>query len=130
MEKSCFPRDAIGEIFRYSRGIPRLINIVCDNSLLIGYAIGQEKIKRKIVQEAIDDLESGQRRFGRALESRAIHSTKKPKESRIEKSKEKSAKKATPPLTLWPYVLLSRIYLFFFGAGRNKGRVFNHGKSE
>ncbi|MEJ2727372.1 MAG: AAA family ATPase [Deltaproteobacteria bacterium] len=43
-------------IWTYSKGIPRAINIICDNSLLTGYSIGQQRINSSIVKEVIDDL--------------------------------------------------------------------------
>jgi general secretion pathway protein A len=51
-----FPKKAIKEIYRISRGIPRLINILCDNSLLNGYASEQMVIHKKLVKEAAKDL--------------------------------------------------------------------------
>mgnify|MGYP003681882887 CR=1 FL=1 len=54
---SIFADKAVEEIFNYSKGIPRLINILCDNSLLAGYAADQRQIDRKIVRECIGDLE-------------------------------------------------------------------------
>ena len=38
------PDDAISLISRYSKGIPRVINILCDNAFLIGYALSQKKL--------------------------------------------------------------------------------------
>jgi general secretion pathway protein A len=58
LETSCYTEKAIDEIFRYSKGIPRLINILCDNSLIAGYAMDKKKIDEKIVQEAIAELEA------------------------------------------------------------------------
>ena len=52
-----FTPKALKEIYRYSKGIPRLINIVCDNALLTGYAIDQKVIGPKIILEVIDHLE-------------------------------------------------------------------------
>ena len=43
-------------VWQYSRGIPRRINVLCDNAFLIGYALGHKKIKRKVVAEAIEDI--------------------------------------------------------------------------
>ena len=57
LENSCYTEKAIDEIFRYSKGIPRLINILCDHSLTVGYAIDKKKIDEKIVKEAIAELE-------------------------------------------------------------------------
>jgi general secretion pathway protein A len=56
-----FNESAIKEIYNYSQGIPRLINIVCDNALLTGFATEQGRINKKIVQNVISDLESGAR---------------------------------------------------------------------
>ena len=39
-----------------SRGIPRTINTLCDNALLIGFALQQRKISAAAMIEAIDDL--------------------------------------------------------------------------
>ncbi|MEJ2098662.1 MAG: AAA family ATPase [Desulfobacterales bacterium] len=43
-------------IWSYSQGIPRTINILCDNSLLAGYALERKRIDSAIVEEAIQDL--------------------------------------------------------------------------
>jgi len=61
METPCFTEKAIDEIFRYSNGVPRTINILCENSLTIGYAMDGKRIDEKIIKDAIDDLEAGQR---------------------------------------------------------------------
>ncbi|HPE06933.1 MAG TPA: AAA family ATPase [Smithellaceae bacterium] len=52
-----FDDGAIREIFRYSQGIPRLINIVCDNALLTGFSREQARIGGNIIQSVIRDLE-------------------------------------------------------------------------
>jgi general secretion pathway protein A len=54
---SVFDRGAIKEIYRYSRGIPRLVNIVCDNALLTGFSKDVKLIGRSIIREVIRDLE-------------------------------------------------------------------------
>jgi general secretion pathway protein A len=51
-----FTPDAIQEIAYYSHGVPRLINVLCDNALLIAYATSQKRITTDIVREAADDL--------------------------------------------------------------------------
>ena len=51
-----FTSKAIQEIFQYSKGIPRLINIICDNALLTGYTTDQKVIGHKIIHEVIDHL--------------------------------------------------------------------------
>ncbi|MFB3926458.1 MAG: ExeA family protein [Syntrophales bacterium] len=56
-----FDSGALKEIYRYSGGIPRLINIVCDNALLTGYASETRKIGRRIIREVIDHMEGAGR---------------------------------------------------------------------
>jgi len=51
-----FTRDAEDRIFEISTGIPRLVNIVCDNALVIGYALGKRRIGAEVVSEAAADL--------------------------------------------------------------------------
>ncbi len=51
-----FTEKAIKEIYRRSGGIPRLINILCDNALLNGFALDQKKVNEKSVQEVSTDL--------------------------------------------------------------------------
>jgi general secretion pathway protein A len=52
-----FTNDAINEIYDRSGGIPRLVNIICDNALLNGYAQDQKAVDRKSVREAAKDLD-------------------------------------------------------------------------
>jgi general secretion pathway protein A len=52
-----FDPKAIDKIYKYTKGIPRLINIVCDNALLTGYANEQEMIGKPVIREVIRDLE-------------------------------------------------------------------------
>lgn len=56
-DQNIFTRKALNRIFRYTKGLPRLINIVCDNALLTGYATEQKVIGYKIVGEVINNLE-------------------------------------------------------------------------
>jgi general secretion pathway protein A len=51
-----FTDQAIQEIYRRSGGIPRLINILCDNALLNGYALDQKQVGEKSIREVSVDL--------------------------------------------------------------------------
>jgi general secretion pathway protein A len=51
-----FPRGTVSEIARYSKGTPRLINIICDNALLIAYAESQKKVTADVIKEVARDL--------------------------------------------------------------------------
>lgn len=52
-----FDDGAMKEIFRYSKGIPRLINIVGDNALLTGFSRDKKRIGKSIIKSAIRDIE-------------------------------------------------------------------------
>ena len=51
-----FANKATKTIWAYSDGIPRTINIICDNALLTGYSKDSKRIDSSIVQEVIKDL--------------------------------------------------------------------------
>lgn len=55
-ELNIFTSDAVDAIYRYSRGTPRLINVLCDNALLTGYALAKKQIDRSIIEEVSRDL--------------------------------------------------------------------------
>lgn len=56
-----FTDKAIDHIYRYSDGVPRLINIVCDRVLLAGYVLEKKKISHDIIIKCIRELEWGKR---------------------------------------------------------------------
>lgn len=51
-----FTREAEDQIYHFSRGVPRLVNVVCDNALVIGYALGKKRIGADLIKEAAADL--------------------------------------------------------------------------
>ena len=53
-----FSRQAVEIVFRYSRGIPRMINVISDRTLLIAYTEGTKKISPQIVKIAVKDIGS------------------------------------------------------------------------
>jgi general secretion pathway protein A len=52
-----FDRSAVSEIFRYSRGTPRLINAIGDKALLAGYVHQTGRIDRQLVELAVSELQ-------------------------------------------------------------------------
>jgi general secretion pathway protein A len=54
--KTIFTADAIREIYYFSRGYPRIINIVCDHALLTGYSKELDIIDHDIILECEKDL--------------------------------------------------------------------------
>ncbi len=51
-----FHKGAIRGIHSFSRGYPRLINVLCDNSLINAYSRDLKEIRRGIVKESIKDI--------------------------------------------------------------------------
>jgi type II secretory pathway predicted ATPase ExeA/LysM repeat protein len=51
-----FTPEALSMICQYAQGIPRTINILCDNALLIGYGLQQKVIDANIIREVLNDL--------------------------------------------------------------------------
>ena len=47
-----FSKSALNEIYKFSKGIPRLINLICDRSLLSGFVDQAYQIDKGIVQKA------------------------------------------------------------------------------
>lgn len=54
-----FTRPALWRIYRYSRGIPRLVNAVCDKAMLAGYVKQTKRLNYSVVGVAIQELEGG-----------------------------------------------------------------------
>lgn len=54
--KVSFTPAAIRWIYRYSRGTPRLINMLCDRALLIGYTEDRKLITARIAANAFKDI--------------------------------------------------------------------------
>jgi general secretion pathway protein A len=61
-----FSKKAMNLIWLHSEGIPRKVNILCDNVLLNAYGMNEKKIKAMAVAEAVNDLS-----FGRSSQSSA-----------------------------------------------------------
>lgn len=55
-QRSIFSPDAIKDIGRYSSGLPRLINTICDNALLEGFLMKSEAIDESIIRTVAVDL--------------------------------------------------------------------------
>lgn len=56
-EQRLFGREAISIIHRYTGGIPRLINIVCENALQTSFALRLQQVSPPILQEVALDLD-------------------------------------------------------------------------
>jgi len=54
-----FDIEAIGEIYKNSNGVPRLINTICDTALVYGYAEQAKTIDKGIIEEVVKDKSDG-----------------------------------------------------------------------
>jgi len=55
-DRPIFTPNALENIHTYSGGIPRIVNVLCDNALLTGYALGRKEIDAGIIREVAEDL--------------------------------------------------------------------------
>ncbi len=59
-------KGAIEQIARYAGGIPRVLNVICDNAFITGYGYGKKPVTAGIVREVCADFQSGAARKVRA----------------------------------------------------------------
>jgi general secretion pathway protein A len=54
--KELFVPEAVEQITRYSNGIPRIVNVICDNALVIASAASKKHVSAEMIEEAARDL--------------------------------------------------------------------------
>jgi general secretion pathway protein A len=69
---SIFTKKAMEKIVRYSKGIPRIINVVCHNAMVMSYTSFQKRVSVKIVKEVITIMDGKENRFTIRLVSASI----------------------------------------------------------
>jgi general secretion pathway protein A len=60
-----FSKGALRRIFRYSHGLPRLINVSCDRALLTGYSRDTTRISSQVTAAGIKDMRKHTAPYGR-----------------------------------------------------------------
>ncbi len=55
-QQKIFEKSAVSEIFKSSQGLPRLINIICDHSLLTAYTQNVTQVDGKMITDCADEL--------------------------------------------------------------------------
>lgn len=55
-EAGIFSSDAINRIYDVSRGLPRIINTICDNALLSAYSADQRVIHGKMIESVVSQM--------------------------------------------------------------------------
>ena len=56
-DKGIFDRKALRRIFRYSSGVPRLINNICDNALLRAFTLSKSNVSSEMIDHVARDLQ-------------------------------------------------------------------------
>lgn len=51
-----FTSSAERAVHRFSRGVPRVINVLCDNALIVAFSREAQRVSAQIVEEAASDL--------------------------------------------------------------------------
>lgn len=54
-----FPAKTVEEIHRHATGIPRLINVICDNAMINAYALDRREVDPALIHEVAADLHLG-----------------------------------------------------------------------
>lgn len=55
-EKALFPKETIEAVCHVSKGIPRLVNTLCENALMLGYGMQARQITPAIIREVASDF--------------------------------------------------------------------------
>lgn len=74
-DRGLFTERAIRRIAEYSRGIPRIINILCHHCLLTGYADQRRRIEPDVVEDVQSDFADALTRFRGLLSARGTNTT-------------------------------------------------------
>ena len=54
-DRAVFTKDAVHLIYRASKGIPRIINVICDTALVYGFADNKLRITPELVRSVLED---------------------------------------------------------------------------
>jgi len=55
-QRQLFPAALMGRLYRLSKGVPRLINVLCDRALLGAYTQGKERVDRATLVQAAREV--------------------------------------------------------------------------
>jgi len=54
-----FPADTVAAVYRHSRGVPRLVNTICENALIAGYAQQAKAVPPQVIEEVALEFRLG-----------------------------------------------------------------------
>ncbi|UCE59344.1 MAG: AAA family ATPase [Phycisphaerales bacterium] len=70
-----FDSDAIERIYEHSRGLPRIINTLCDNAMLSGYSADQSLVDSQLVESVIRQMMAFGETRGEGYQPASRHAT-------------------------------------------------------
>ena len=100
--RDIFPKRTIKALYEHSQGFPRIINVLADNALLLGYSVGKQTITPKMVQDCHRDMHMGE---GSRAEEKELKSEAGP-EPRPDEPKRKGQKLTLRRALGWVLALL------------------------
>jgi type II secretory pathway predicted ATPase ExeA len=56
-DRQIFEEDTFAELFRYTGGVPRLVNTLCDTSLMAAYTASRDVVTTADIKEAVEELQ-------------------------------------------------------------------------
>ncbi len=56
-DRQIFAEDTYTELYRYTGGVPRLINTLCDTSMMAAYTASREAVMVEDIKEAVEELQ-------------------------------------------------------------------------
>lgn len=120
-EDPLFTTSALGEIYRYTRGFPRLVNIVCDNVLLAAYTDDAKQVGANLVKKVVSDLEKTYRKG-------AVH-VPVPRVQRRRAARRVVIRYVVPTLALLALAFFAWVLLGRIDTDRVRGWIGMEGKS-
>ena len=66
-ERSIFSDASLRSVYRRTGGVPRLVNVLCDRSLLVAFGSARSKVSAAIVRRAAKEIPDAGRRLGAPL---------------------------------------------------------------
>jgi len=103
--KPLFNAAAIREIYRFSNGYPRLINVICDRALVTGYTREAKKISSGILRECARELKL-QNQKSRPKKGKTFRKTKKPLKQNLTVDKTSAPPKSVIEKALYVILVL------------------------
>jgi general secretion pathway protein A len=56
-DREIFTEDTYAELFRYTGGVPRLVNTLCDTSMMAAYTASRDVVTVEDIKEAVEELQ-------------------------------------------------------------------------